>query len=105
MPYPYQISSFADYELHYSRSIQDPSTFWSEIASHFRWHKKWDTVSAWNFTEPKIEWFKGGKLNITENCIDRHLAEKGDQPAIVWEPNNPEERTRVVTYNRLHKRV
>lgn len=59
----------------------------------------------WNFSEPKVEWFKGAKLNITENCIDRHLEKMGDKPAIIWEPNNPEERTRVVTYNRLHKRV
>jgi acetyl-CoA synthetase len=62
-------------------------------------------VLNWNFTEPKIEWFKGGKLNITENCIDRHLATMADQPAIIWEPNNPEERVRTVTYARLHKRV
>jgi acetyl-CoA synthetase len=67
--------------------------------------KKWDKVLEWNFTEPKIEWFKGGKLNITENCIDRHLEKLGDKPAIIWEPNNPDERTRIVTYNRLHKRV
>ena len=69
------------------------------------WRKKWDKVLNWNFKEPKIEWFAGGKLNITENCIDRHLATKGDEPAIIWEPNNPDERTRIVTYNRLHKRV
>jgi len=62
-------------------------------------------VLEWNFKEPKIEWFKGAKLNITENCIDRHLATRGEQPAIIWEPNNPEERTRIITYNRLHKRV
>jgi acetyl-CoA synthetase len=67
--------------------------------------KKWDKVSNWNFKEPNIKWFEGGKLNITENCIDRHLAERGEQPAIIWEPNNPEEKTRIVTYNRLHKRV
>ena len=59
----------------------------------------------WNFTEPKIEWFKGGKLNITENCIDRHLETMGDKPALIWVPNDPEDRTRIVTYNRLHKRV
>ena len=59
----------------------------------------------WNFTEPKIEWFKGGKLNITENCIDRHLATMADKPAFIWEPNSPDERVRVVTYARLHKRV
>jgi acetyl-CoA synthetase len=62
-------------------------------------------VLEWNFKEPKVEWFKGAKLNITENCIDRHLKTLGDKPAIIWEPNNPEERVRVVTYNRLHKRV
>jgi len=67
--------------------------------------KKWDKVLEWNFKEPKVEWFKGGKLNITENCIDRHLETMGEKPAIIWEPNNPEERTRIVTYNRLHKRV
>ena len=62
-------------------------------------------VLKWNFTEPKVEWFKGGKLNITENCIDRHLESMGEKPAFIWEPNHPEERVRVVTYNRLHKRV
>ena len=59
----------------------------------------------WNFTQPKIEWYKGAKLNITENCIDRHLATMGNKPAIIWEPNNPEERVRTITYARLHKRV
>ncbi|HRF19341.1 MAG TPA: AMP-binding protein, partial [Chitinophagaceae bacterium] len=85
--------------------MEDPEGFWAEVASHFQWRKKWDKVLDWNFAEPNIEWFKGGKLNITDNCIDRHLATMGDKPAIIWEPNNPEERTRVVTYNRLHKRV
>ena len=67
--------------------------------------KKWDKVSNWNFIEPNIKWFEGGKLNITENCIDRHLDTIGEQAAIIWEPNDPEEKTRIVTYNRLHKRV
>lgn len=105
MSYPYQLQSFEQYQQAYKKSVEDPAAFWSDIAQHFSWRKKWDTVLDWNFTEPKIEWFKGAKLNITENCIDRHLAEKGELPAIIWEPNNPEERTRVVTYNRLHKRV
>jgi len=103
--YPYQISSLEEYHEAYQKSIDNPESFWGEIASHFQWRKKWDSVLNWNFTEPKVEWFSGGKLNITENCIDRHLATLGDKPAIIWEPNNPEERTRVVTYNRLHKRV
>lgn len=105
MNYPYQISSFEAYKADYKQSIEDPTTFWGNIAEHFVWRKKWDTVLNWNFKEPKIEWFAGGKLNITENCIDRHLATLGDKPAFIWEPNNPEDRVRIVTYNRLHKRV
>ncbi|MEO6611535.1 MAG: acetate--CoA ligase [Chitinophagaceae bacterium] len=105
MPYPFQIRSLEQYHRDYKQSVEDPDAFWSAVAENFRWRKKWDKVLEWNFKEPKVEWFKGGKLNITENCIDRHLAELGDKPAIIWEPNNPEERVRVVTYNRLHKRV
>jgi acetyl-CoA synthetase len=105
MSYPYQIKSFEEYQQEYARSVEDPEGFWGSIAEHFLWRKKWDSVLNWNFAEPKIEWFKGGKLNITENCIDRHLATMADKPAIIWEPNNPEERTRTVTYARLHKRV
>ncbi len=105
MSYPYQIRSMDQYEMAYRVSVNEPEEFWGSIAEHFAWRKKWDKVLEWNFKEPKVEWFKGGKLNITENCIDRHLAEMGDKPAIIWEPNNPEERVRVVTYNRLHKRV
>ena len=105
MEYPHQIKSYEEYKETYKKSIADPAGFWGEIAETFTWKKKWDSVLNWNFTEPKVEWFKGGKLNITENCIDRHLATMGDKPAIIWEPNNPDERTRVVTYSRLHKRV
>jgi acetyl-CoA synthetase len=75
------------------------------VAENFYWRKKWDKVLEWNFTEPNVKWFINGKLNITENCIDRHLEELGNKPAIIWEPNNPEERVRVVTYHRLHKIV
>ncbi len=105
MSYPFQIKSADEYQAAYKKSIEDPEGFWAEVAESFYWRKKWDKVLNWNFSEPTIEWFKGGKLNITENCIDRHLEKMGDKPAIIWEPNNPEERTRVVTYNRLHKRV
>jgi acetyl-CoA synthetase len=103
--YPYQIKTAEAYAQAWQKSIDNPEAFWGEIANHFTWHQKWDKVLEWNFSEPKIEWFKGAKLNITENCIDRHLAERGEQPAIIWEPNNPDERVRIVTYNRLHKRV
>jgi acetyl-CoA synthetase len=105
MSYPYQIKSLEAYHQAYKKSVEDPEGFWGEIASHFQWRKKWDKVLNWNFKEPKIEWFAGGRLNITESCLDRHLEKLGDKPAIIWEPNNPEERTRVVTYERLHKRV
>jgi acetyl-CoA synthetase len=105
MSYPYQITSLAQYHEDYKKSIEDPEKFFGNIAENFQWHKKWDKVLNWNFIEPKIEWFAGAKLNITENCIDRHLATMADKPAIIWEPNNPEERTRTVTYARLHKRV
>jgi acetyl-CoA synthetase len=105
MAYPFQITSLEQYHTDYKKSAEDPEAFWGDVASNFYWRKKWDKVLDWNFTEPKIEWFKGGKLNITENCIDRHLATMADKPAIIWEPNNPEERVRVVTYARLHKRV
>jgi acetyl-CoA synthetase len=105
MSYPYQIKSVEQYHQDYKKSVDDPEGFWGNIAENFKWRKKWDKVLDWNFTEPKIEWFKGGKLNITENCIDRHLETMAEKPAIIWEPNNPEERVRVVTYARLHKRV
>jgi acetyl-CoA synthetase len=105
MEYPFQITSAEQYKEQYQKSVADPESFWADVAENFSWRKKWDKVLDWNFKEPKIEWFKGAKLNITENCIDRHLEEMGEKPAIIWEPNNPEERTRVVTYSRLHKRV
>jgi acetyl-CoA synthetase len=105
MSYPFQITSLEQYHKDYKRSVEDPEAFWAAVAENFQWRKKWDKVLEWNFKEPKVEWFRGAKLNITENCIDRHLKTMGDKPAIIWEPNNPEERVRVVTYNRLHKRV
>ena len=105
MTYPYQLTSMDAYTNAYNRSVEDPEGFWAEIAENFLWRRKWDKVLEWNFTDPKIEWFKGGKLNITENCIDRYLPLKAEEPALIWEPNNPEERTRIVTYARLHKRV
>jgi acetyl-CoA synthetase len=105
MSYPYQIKSLDEYKAAYKKSEENPEAFWGEIAENFQWRKKWSRVLDWNFKEPKIKWFIDGKLNITENCIDRHLEKMGEKPAIIWEPNNPEERVRIVTYNRLHKRV
>ncbi|MEY2639529.1 MAG: acetate--CoA ligase [Bacteroidota bacterium] len=105
MSYPYQIKSLDDYRQQYQASIDDPAGFWAGIAEHFQWKRKWDTVLDWNFKEPKIEWFKGAKLNITENCLDRHLEKYGDYPAIIWEPNDPEEHHRILTYKKLHEKV
>ncbi|MCA6449276.1 MAG: acetate--CoA ligase [Chitinophagaceae bacterium] len=105
MSYPYQIKSFEEYKKVYQKSIEDPSAFWASIAEHFTWRKKWDTVLEWNFKEPKVEWFKGGKLNITENCLDRHIATKGNQPALIWEPNAPDEQHRTLTYKKLLEKV
>ncbi|HOA37590.1 MAG TPA: acetate--CoA ligase, partial [Flavihumibacter sp.] len=105
MSYPYQISSKEAYQQAYQRSVTDPEGFWADIASHFFWRKRWDKVLEWNFKEPKIEWFKGGKLNITENCLDRHLGTLGNKPAIIWEPNSPEDDHRVLTYRELYNKV
>ena len=105
MSYPYQIKNLEGYQEAYQKSIQDPDQFWGEVAAHFTWHKKWDKVSAWNFKDPSIQWFVGGKLNITENCLDRHLATMGDKPAIIWEPNDPGEQHRTLTYKQLHLKV
>jgi acetyl-CoA synthetase len=105
MSYPYQIKSLEEYREAHQQSIEHPEEFWRYIAQHFQWRKPWNKTLEWNFAEPSVKWFQGGKLNITENCIDRHLKELGRKPAIIWEPNNPEERVRIVTYERLHKRV
>src|SRR5215207_3392860 len=100
-----KIKSFDEYQEKYSKSLAQPEEFWGDIAEHFYWQKKWNKVLEWNFTEPKIEWFKGAKLNITENCLDRHLEKLGDKPALIWEPNDPTERSRILTYKKLHEKV
>jgi acetyl-CoA synthetase len=105
MSYSYQIKSADEYKAAYQKSVSDPEGFWSEIASQFYWRKKWDKVLEWDFKTPTIKWFAGGKLNITENCLDRHLETLGNTPAIIWEPNDPEEHHRVLTYRDLHAKV
>ena len=100
-----RISSFKQYENQYKKSIEHPEDFWAEQAGEFTWKKKWDTVLKWDFKEPKVEWFIGGKLNITENCLDRHLATKGDQVAFYWEPNDPNDKALQLTYRQLHEQV
>jgi acetyl-CoA synthetase len=99
------ITTLEQYHLEYKKSIENPEQFWSDKAEQFTWSKKWDTVLNWNFSEPKIEWFVGGKLNITENCLDRHLATRGNQVAYYWEPNNPNQKAVSLTYKQLHEQV
>ena len=98
MSYPYQIKSVEEYKDAYQKSVNDPEEFWQKIAENFTWRKKWDKVLAWDFNKPEVKWFIGGKLNITENCIDRHLPEKANQTAIIWEPNNPKDEAKLITY-------
>lgn len=105
MSYPFQIRSMDQYNSAYNKSVEQPEEFWAEIADSFVWRKRWDKVLEWNFKEPDVKWFIGGKLNITENCLDRHLEIRGDQPAIMWEPNSPEEQYRVLTYRELYNKV
>ena len=105
MSFPYQIKDFDDYLKQYKSSIEEPEKFWGSVAEHFTWKKKWNRVLDWNFKEPKTQWFEGAKLNITENCLDRHLADKGDQAAIIWEPNDPGHAKRILTYKELYAEV
>src|SRR6202012_5616092 len=100
-----RIRTFPEYEEAYKKSVEQPEQFWKEIADNFDWRKKWDKILEWNFTEPKIKWFQGAKLNITENCLDRHLETLGNKPAIIWEPNDPTEDHRVLTYKQLYEKV
>jgi acetyl-CoA synthetase len=99
------IRSFQDYQQQYKRSVEKPEEFWAEIAEEFTWKKKWDQVLAWDFHKPEVKWFIGGKLNITENCIDRHLPGRAQQTAIIWEPNNPKDAAKHITYQQLFEEV
>jgi acetyl-CoA synthetase len=98
-------SSFGDYLRTYNKSVKDPEGFWAEVAGSFVWRKKWEKVLEWDFMKPEVKWFEGGKLNITENCLDRHLNIRGNQTAIIWEPNDPDEEAVQLTYKELHSRV
>lgn len=100
-----QIRSFEEYKKVYKLSVEDPEGFWADVAEHFHWRRKWDKVLEWNFDEPKVEWFKGAKLNITENILDRHLETRGDKLALIWEPNDPNDTTVKLSYRELYERV
>jgi len=100
-----QINTFKEYKEKYEQSVSDPEGFWAEVAEHFQWKQKWDKVLEWDFSKPEIEWFKGAKLNITENCLDRHLETIGNKTAIIWEPNDPDEESRYISYRQLYVKV
>ena len=100
-----QIKTFEEYQNTYERSVKDPEGFWGEIAGTFHWNKKWDKVLEWEFRTPVVKWFAGGKTNITFNCLDRHLATRGNQVALLWEPNNPSDPTIKYTYRQLYAGV
>ena len=100
-----QIKSFQEYQEQYDKSVQHPEEFWAEIAENFRWKKKWDNVLSYDFHKAEIKWFEGAKLNITENCLDRHIDEHGLKTAIIWEPNDPNEETIHISYQELFGQV
>ena len=100
-----KIESLEEYYQNYQESIDNPESFWEHKASSFQWMSKWTKVLNWEFDTPKVEWFVGGKLNISENCLDRHLETRPNQVAILWEPNDPKEKVIKITYKELHKKV
>jgi acetyl-CoA synthetase len=100
-----KIKTFEEYQIAYQQSVDDPEGFWAEIAQQFQWRKPWKKVLSWDFNEANTKWFQGGEMNITENALDRHLADKGDQPAIIWEPNNPDDEAVTISYYMLFDQV
>ena len=101
----HKITSLEQYQETYKRSVEQPEKFWDDIAATFQWKQKWNKTLKWNFEEPNIKWFLNGKLNISENCLDRHLAENGDKTAIIWEANDVNEPNRILTYKELYAEV
>ena len=102
----YQIDTRKKYDDSYKKSVNNPETFWDELASqNFIWNKKWSKVVDWDFKKAKVSWFKDAKLNITTNCIDRHAKNTPDKTAIIFEPNDPCEKNKLFTYSELLKQV
>jgi len=102
----YKIKNLEHYFKAYKKSIKEPKKFWEKIADeHFTWYRKWDKVLEYSMQEAEFKWFDGAKLNITKNCIDRHLAKRGNKTAILFEPNDPKEEAQHITYNELYERV
>lgn len=102
----YKIDNLEQYFKHYNKSIREPRKFWGKIAEeNFTWYQHWDKVVEFDMQEADIKWFTGAKVNIVKNCIDRHLARRGNKTAIIFEPNNPSEEAQHISYNELHQRV
>ena len=102
----YEINTLEEYFKHYKKSVREPRKFWDKIASeNFTWYQQWDKVVDFNMAEAEIKWFTEAKVNITKNCIDRHLARRGDKTAIIFEPNDPSESALHISYNELHQQV
>ena len=102
----YHIQNLQDYFKEYKKSIKNPKKFWDKIADeNFVWYQRWSKVVDYNMEEANIKWFKNAKLNITKNCLDRHLSVRGDKTAIIWEPNDPKEEAQHISYNELYERV
>jgi acetyl-CoA synthetase len=102
----YEINTLEEYFKHYKKSVREPKKFWDKIASeNFTWYQQWSKVVDFNMAEADIKWFSEAKVNITKNCIDRHLAKKGDKTAIIFEPNDPSEEALHISYNELHQKV
>ena len=100
-----RIQSIEQYREWYQKSVENPEAFWAEVAGNFEWSKPWTRVLEWDFEKPEIKWFDGGETNITLNAIDRHLKDRGDQVALIWEPNDPRESVKKYSYSDLHKQV
>jgi len=100
-----EILSYKQYKKEYEESVKNPKSFWEEKANNFKWQRKWDSVLDWNFLKAEINWFKGARLNITENCLDRHLDKYGEKTAIKWIANNPNEDSKCFSYRELHTEV
>jgi acetyl-CoA synthetase len=102
----YKIQNLEHYFKMYKKSVREPRKFWDKIADeNFTWYQKWEKVFDFDFQEAKFRWFIDAKVNITKNCIDRHLARRGDKTAIIFEPNNPDEEAQHISYNELYARV
>ena len=102
----YHIQNLQDYFKEYKKSIKNPKKFWDKIADeNFVWYQRWSKVVDYNMEEANIKWFKNAKLNITKNCLDRHLSVRGDKTAIIWEPNDPKEEAQHISFNELYERV